>query len=140
MPKRKLRILIVEDEPLSQKIVEKLLHDHYHCEVDTAKSATEALNLVNDRAFEWDKKGYNIILMDIYLPDINGDMLTEIIRKTETQTKSTPIIATSGKVSKSDKKIFQEMGVTDLLLKPILFEQLDAMFHKYFDEIDQYKK
>ena len=111
-----------------------------NCEIDIAKIATDALDLVNNRAFEWDQKGYDIILMDIYLPDINGDILTDIIRKTEAQTKFTPIIAISGRVSKNDKRILQETGITDLLLKPISFEKLDNMFQKYFKEIDYYRK
>ena len=131
-----LKILIVEDDPISQKVTKELLQKHYSCLVDTAKTATDALDLVNDRSFEWEEKGYHTILMDIYLPDINGDTLTEVIRKTEVQTKSIPIIAISGKVSGKDKKILQDMGITDLLLKPVNFEKMDHMFQKYIKEME----
>jgi CheY-like chemotaxis protein len=137
---QKLKVLIVEDEFVSQNIMKELLHQKYWCEVDIAKTATEALDLVNDRAFEWDTMGYDVILMDIYLPDINGDLLTEVIRKTETQTKLTPIIAISGRAHASDRKIFQGMGITDLLLKPITLDKLDRMFNKYLKSIASYYK
>ena len=137
MVKKILRVLVVEDDPLCQKATKKLLQEHYHCHVDITKSATDALERIYDRAFEWRETGYDLILMDIYLPDINGDALTEIIRKTEAQAKSVPVIAVSGRATQRDKKIFQDMGITDLILKPLNFEKLHTMLQEYMD-IDKY--
>jgi CheY-like chemotaxis protein len=134
---KKLKILLVEDDPICQKTTEEILKQHYKCKIEVAMNATHALELVYDHALEWDEKGYDVILMDIYLPDINGDSLTEVIRKTEAQTKSVPVIAISGRANKNDKLIFQNMGITDLLLKPVTFEKLHQMLSKYI-AIDPY--
>jgi DNA-binding response OmpR family regulator len=70
--------------------------------------------------------------MDIGLPDINGDVLTEVIRQTEEAAKLIPIIAVTGRdISEEDKKLYMEMGITDIILKPMTRKLLEFVLSKY---------
>ena len=131
-----LKILIVEDDEISRKVTKEILNTYYICEIDLAENATDAFDIIKDKS----SNNYDLILMDIFLPDLNGDDLTEIIRKTEIQNNSIPIIAVSGKASKKDEKMFKHLGITDLLLKPLSFESLDDLLTKHIKEIEHYKR
>lgn len=126
------RVLLIEDELISQKS-EKLLLEACGFIVDVASNATEGLDLLHDQEFNHPfEKGYDAIFMDIMLPDINGDALTEVIRQTEETVKSTPIIAVTGReLSQEDRKLFTKMGITDVIIKPMTNESLNAIISKY---------
>lgn len=127
----KYRVLLVEDEPISQKS-EKILLEACGFIVDVASSATEGLDLLHYRAFHPFEKVYDAIFMDIVLPDINGDVLTEVIRQTEESIKFIPIIAVTGQeLSAEDRQIFIKMGITDVMIKPMTKESLDSIISKY---------
>jgi CheY-like chemotaxis protein len=127
----KSRVLLVEDEPISQTS-EKILLETCGFVVDVASNATEGLDLLHDRAFNPFEKGYDAIFMDIMLPDINGDVLTEVIRETEETAKFIPIIAVTGReLSPEDRQLFAKMGITDVIIKPMTKEDLNSILSKY---------
>lgn len=125
------RVLLIEDELISQKSEKSLLED---CGliVDVASSATEGLDLLHDREFSLFEQKYRAIFIDILLPDINGDVLTEVMRQTEEHVKSIPIIAVTGKeLSATDRELFARMGITDVIIKPMTKETLYPILKKY---------
>jgi len=127
----KSRVLLVEDEPISQKS-EKDLLETCGFVVDVASNATEGLDLLHDRVFHPFEKGYDAIFMDIVLPDINGDVLTEVIRQTEETARFIPIIAVTGReLSPEDRQLFAKMGITDVIIKPMTNEDLNSILEKY---------
>ncbi len=127
----KSRVLLVEDELISQTS-EKDLLETCGFVVDVASNATEGLDLLHDRAFNPFERGYDAIFMDIVLPDINGDVLTEVIRQTEETAKFIPIIAVTGReLSPEDRQLFAKMGITDVIIKPMTQEDLDSILSKY---------
>jgi len=126
---KKIKILIVEDDPVSGKAIKSLLQNNCDCTIDMALTATEALDLINYVAFEWKEKGYDIVLMDIGLPDLSGDSITEVIRKTEAQ--SVPIIAVTSDLSDDKRNIFFERGITDVIKKPATSRLLGEALEKY---------
>jgi CheY-like chemotaxis protein len=127
----KSRVLLVEDEPVSQISQQNLLETCGFM-VDVASNATEGLDLLHDRAFNPFERGYDAIFMDIVLPDINGDVLTEVIRETEETAKFIPIIAVTGReLSPEDRQLFAKMGITDVIIKPMTKEDLDSILSKY---------
>jgi len=131
MKTNKSRVLLVEDELVSQQS-EKILLEACGFVVDVASNATEGLDLLHDRAFNPFEKAYDAIFMDIMLPDINGDVLTEVIRQTEETVKFTPIIAVTGReLSTGDRELFAKMGITDVIIKPMTKESLDSIILKY---------
>lgn len=125
------RVLLVEDEFVSQKS-EKALLESSGFVVDVASNGTEGLDLFHYRAQQPFRKAYDAIFVDIMLPDINGDVLTEVIRHTEEMAKFIPIIAVTGQVlSDKDRDNFAKMGITDIIVKPMTKEILDSIIEKY---------
>ncbi len=129
--KEKPKILVIDDDPICRKALSLLLFNNYGCCIDAANSAIETLNIINEMAFEWDYNGFDLIFLDIHLPDFNGDVITNIIRKTQIHAAKTPIIAVTGKTSNTQKQRFLSMGMTDILIKPISLRKIDRIIKKY---------
>ncbi len=100
-------ILIVDDNRINQKITEKILGKHgYNCE--TAYDGLKAIALAQE-------KNYDLILMDIHMPKLDGIEATKTIRTFDTRT---PIIAlTAVEIDEMRIQIF-ESGMNDIILKP----------------------
>jgi len=110
-----MRILVVEDElDLQEAIVEGLRLEGYA--VDSASDGEEAYEKVS-------VENYNLIILDINLPKMNGLKLLEIIREENLQVK---ILILSARVSTSDKVTGLDYGANDYLTKPFDFLELEA--------------
>lgn len=129
MDKKTLRALLVEDDAICQRTQKKII-ETYGFHVDVASTASEALNLLNNDSMDVLSSGYDIIFMDILLPDIDGDRLTEFLRKSEEQIK-TPVIAVTSHIMPQSEEKFQAMGITDVISKPMTPEILKEMLIKY---------
>jgi PAS domain S-box-containing protein len=106
-----LRILLAEDNRVNQFITEAMLQD-WGFVVDTAVNGREAIALI-------EQYYYDIILMDIQMPDLNGIEATRIIRgMTDKKKAKTPIIALTANTSRAMHKKYIAEGMTDLLVKP----------------------
>ena len=129
-PIRRLRILLVEDDLINQKVIFKMLNEKGHS-VDTANDGLEAVAL-----YEQDK--YDVILMDIQMPKMNGVQAMHKIRKKETLGKHTPIIALTAYALNGDRERFLSLGMDDYITKPIqmneLFYTLDKITNTKHDE------
>jgi signal transduction histidine kinase len=117
----KYYVLIVEDEPINQKIMSLMLKE-FGCHFDLAEKGTDALSLI-------EKNDYDIVFTDIGLPDINGILLTQRIRKMKK--KRLPIIATTAYALKKDIQCFNKIGLNGVLTKPIEREALRKMLEKW---------
>ncbi len=107
----KLRVLLAEDNRVNQFITEAMLQD-WGFVVDTALNGKEAISLIS-------RFNYDIILMDIQMPDLNGIEATQIIRKlSEPKKAKVPIIALTANTSRAMHKQYLSAGMTDLLIKP----------------------
>lgn len=105
------KILIVEDDVNIHNIIEQLLiKEHY--QVANAYSGTEALLLL-------EKENYDVILLDLMLPAIDGEKIIETI-------KDTPIIVLSAKISPEDKVNCLLSGASDYMTKPFHGNELLA--------------
>lgn len=119
-PFAKTRILIIEDNPINQKVA-KLFLENLGYDADIAASGQEALAMFN--------QGYSLILMDIGLPDIDGVEITQRIRAQET-TSHIPIIAcTASGDSYRDKCLL--VGMDDFILKPLMLDELQQVLGKF---------
>lgn len=105
------KILVVEDDISIHNIIEELLRKDEYL-VSNAYSGTEALLLL-------EKENYDLILLDLMLPGINGE---EIIRKVS----NTPIIVLSAKISSDDKVNCLLSGASDYITKPFDSKELLA--------------
>jgi len=110
-----LRILVVEDEPLNQKLVSLVLK-RYGAEVVVANNGAEALKLLDQEAID-------AVLMDLHMPIMNGYEATIEIRK-QPQFATLPIIALTASVSEEAKQQCLATGMNDFIGKPFKVSEL----------------
>jgi|GEM_PF-1588578 len=105
------RILIVEDNLFNIKVVKRILK-FWDMEIDIAKDGYEALEKVKE-------KDYNLVLMDLQMPRMDGYQATETIRSWgENKYQSLPIIALSASALADFRKRAFDVGMNDFLTKP----------------------
>jgi two-component system, sensor histidine kinase and response regulator len=107
-----LRVLVAEDNPVNQKLTVRLLERCGHSAI-VANNGLEAL-----KAFQ--SESFDLIIMDVQMPDMSGLEATEEIRKVEAQTGDhVPIIALTAHAMKGDLEKCLNAGMDDYLSKPI---------------------
>lgn len=110
---KKSRVLLVEDQPIALQIATGLL-TNLQCVVDSATTGQAAI----DKALSHD---YDIIFMDVGLPDKDGNEVTRQIRLAERGTsKHVPIIALTAHIDSESKKTCVEAGMDAVLNKPLI--------------------
>jgi signal transduction histidine kinase/CheY-like chemotaxis protein len=118
------RVLLIEDNPIAQNIME-LFFTSLQCEIDTADSGARALKLFTPGK-------YQFVLMDLGLPDLTGNEITARFREAEKDTqKRVPIIALTAHV---DTKITQnclDAGMDQVMSKPLSREQAIQLLDYY---------
>lgn len=125
---RKLRILVVEDNDLNAKFAEIVL-GKYNVKIDFATNGKLALE-------KFLKKDYDLILMDIQMPLMNGIETTAEIRKYEKQfstEKPVIIIAVTAFALENDREHCLENGMDDYLTKPYKPSELLNAIQKHFN-------
>jgi two-component system, sensor histidine kinase len=115
-------ILLVEDDVLNQKVLYRMLREKGYL-VDIAGNGLEALTL-------YDQNSYDIILMDIQMPELDGIEATKYIRKSEGFNKHTPIIALTAFALKGDRERFIALGMDEYISKPVRMEKLFSIIDK----------
>ena len=120
-----LRILLAEDNAVNQLVASRLLQKQGHYVV-TCGNGREALELLEQERFD-------LILMDVEMPEIDGYEATATIRKKEETTGARiPIIAMTARALKGDRERCLAAGMDDYVSKPIepkvLFETIDRLF------------
>ena len=121
-----LSILLAEDNPVNQKVALIMLK-HLHYNADLACSGPEVLTSVK-------RKHYDVILMDIQMPDIDGLEATRLIRKMCGSDFQPYIIAMTAYALDGDRQEILKNGMNDYLSKPIQIEELKSAL-KRFEEI-----
>jgi CheY-like chemotaxis protein len=109
--RRAIHILLAEDDPVNRKLVVTVLERagfSSHA-FDNGQKAIQALK----------DKDYDLILMDIQMPEMNGFEATKAIRQMEKQGNHTPIIAMTAHAMKGDKEKCLKAGMDDYISKPI---------------------
>ncbi|MFT6984595.1 MAG: two-component system aerobic respiration control sensor histidine kinase ArcB [Psychromonas sp.] len=117
-----LSILLVEDIELNIIVAKSLLEKLGH-QVDSAINGEQALQKVAN-------KQYQLILMDIQLPDMNGYQVTKKLRETY-GSNLPPIVALTANVF-ADKQQFIDQGMDDALGKPLRGESFNSMIKRLF--------
>ena len=117
-----LSILLVEDEPGCRLLAERLIRKKGWA-VTVVENGDAAVLILKDRAFD-------VILMDIQMPGMDGYTATGIIRQFE-KDKVTPIIAMTAHALKEDRERCLHAGMNDYLSKPINAEELYGMIQKW---------
>ncbi len=124
-----LRILLAEDGLVNQRVAMGLLHRMGHS-VELAENGRRALEAWRDRKFD-------IILMDLQMPEMDGAEATRAIRQEEAErggrrtSNHIPIIAMTAAAMKGDRERCLESGMDDYLAKPITAAGLKEVLAKY---------
>jgi len=111
-------VLIVEDNAVNAAVFEGLLEE-IGCSHTTVTTGREAVSLASSQA-------YAAILMDIHMPDMNGWMATEAIRRAEGTMRHTPIIALTADPSDVHHRRCLKAGMDSFLTKPLVLRALHA--------------
>lgn len=124
----KKRILLVEDNPISQNVEMKLLKSVGY-EVDAVSTGEEAVKAVSTGR-------YNCVLMDIEMPGMDGLAATQLIRDLASEVKNIPVIAVTAHSSMKDREKCLAAGLNDYIAKPISINFLKMTIDQW---INQYK-
>ncbi len=119
-------VLLVEDKVVNQKVVSLML-EKLGCTVTVAKDGLHAIELFKEsqvNAFDiFGKIKYDLILMDVNMPEKDGVEATEYIKKNFRNLP--PIIGLTANVTDEDKLKYTKIGMDDVLSKPVKIETLE---------------
>jgi PAS domain S-box-containing protein len=119
----RLHILLAEDNLLNQKVVlEMLKRLGYHA--DVAANGFEVLQALQ-------RQQYDIILMDVRMPELSGLEATRQIRKLWQASQQPKIIAVTAYALEGDREKCLEAGMDDYISKPVKMDELDSTLRKY---------
>ena len=124
---RGTRILLTEDNDLNAEIATELLQEE-GCTVDRAKDGVECVDMLEKAA----DGTYQIILMDVQMPVMNGyDAARKIRRMDDPQKANIPIVAMTANAFSEDRQVALEAGMNDHIAKPIDMSVLVPTLRKY---------
>ena len=119
------KILLAEDDPTNQRVARGIL-GRLGLHVDLVENGAEAIQALS----HWD---YDLVLMDIQMPDMDGLETTQRIRDSETGVRNTaiPIIAMTAHAMEGDRERCIRAGMSDYLSKPVTLDALQAALEKW---------
>lgn len=120
--RQKFNVLIVEDEELNISMQKRILEEAGY-KVTFATNGKYAFEVAREKHFD-------LITMEVRMPDIDGVILTKEIRRLGNSNKETPILGVSSLVLKDESKKFIHAGMNDLIFKPLVIRD-------YLDKIDK---
>lgn len=121
------QVLVIEDNPMNLRYIISLL-DKYNVQHQLATNAPDARYFLNSRQ-------YDLVLLDIRIPGLDGLELAAQIRDDETKPNvATPLVATTALATESTFTQARQAGVTDILTKPYTPDQLLQILNKYLND------
>ncbi len=122
-----LRVLVAEDNKVNQKVAKRVLEKLGH-QVQIEKNGLLALKALHSRNFD-------VVMMDIQMPDLDGFETTTTIRKLEQQTgHHLPIIAMTAHATTGDRELCLAAGMDDYVSKPIRADLLSAALARMVEQ------
>ncbi len=119
-PREIRRVLLAEDNAVNQKVVVRALKK-LGCMVDVAQNGREAVSLS-------EKVRYDLILMDVQMPEVDGFEATRTIRTREQTTGGyTPIVAMTANAMPGDREQCLDAGMDEYLTKPVTFDAIKSL-------------
>ena len=120
-----LKVLIAEDNPINQVILSKMI-ERFGCSVQVVSNGGAVLEKIVDQ-----KERFDILFLDIQLPDYDGYYVTDKIRESEANIdKELCIVGVSAHATKEHKTKAFEAGMNDYLTKPVTGERILAVCKK----------
>ena len=122
---RELRVLLVEDNPTNQILAAAVLEKGGYSH-DIANNGLEALEALKSSS-------YDLVLMDIQMPEMDGIEATKRIRQMNGASQQTPIIAVTANAMDGDREKYLAAGMNDYVPKPIDIGELIAAIERNLD-------
>ena len=110
------RILVADDEPMNREIVVRAL-EQFGYKVDTARNGQEVIDQIGEHE-------YKLILMDIYMPVIDGLTATRHIRALGTNKCQIPIVALTASIQPEERQNYLDAGISAIIGKPFSLREL----------------
>ncbi|WPH00449.1 Hypothetical protein R9X50_00327800 [Acrodontium crateriforme] len=124
----KIRVLVAEDNQVNQEVVLRMLKLEDVYDVTVAKDGQEALDIVKESMTAEDGRPFNLIFMDVQMPNVDGLQSTRLIREIGYQA---PIVALTAFAEESNIKDCMDSGMNYFLSKPIRRPQLKKVLKEY---------
>ena len=120
-----LRILVVEDNRVNQKVARRTM-EKLGASVEVANNGIEAVDLLQEKEFD-------MVFMDIHMPEMDGTSATKIIRQAgpDMPNYGIPIIAMTANAMKGDREKYLEIGMDAYLSKPFKRADLEELMERY---------
>ncbi len=119
------KVLVAEDNPINQRVAVRMLQD-MGCSVELVEDGLGAVDAVG-------KSDYDLILMDIQMPNMDGLTATALIREMDGHVSKIPIVAMTANAMAEDRESCMVAGMNDYLAKPVTGAQLRDMVKKWLD-------
>lgn len=121
-------ILLVDDHIQTQELMKDMVEDVLGCSLDIASNGIEALEA-------WNRKKYDLILMDLQMPIMDGYQTSIAIRNLEkTAHTYTPILALTASTLAEDRTSCLKAGMDDYLSKPITVSIFESKLKEIFSK------
>ncbi len=127
--KNNLRILLVEDNVVNQKVA-KLMLKRMGYDADLAANGLEAVH-------SCERQTYDLILMDIQMPEMDGLTATRKIRAMGEKIEQPWVMAMTAGVTESDQATTKEVGMDDFIKKPVTIEEMAEKLKKVEDQFEK---
>jgi CheY-like chemotaxis protein len=120
----KINVLVVDDNQINRLLMNKVI-SKWGATADFAENGLQAVEKITQN------RNYDVVLMDVYMPEMNGIEATQVIRaKDEPYFQQLPIIALTASMLSTEREQIDAAGMNDYVLKPFdpkaLFEKLSA--------------
>lgn len=128
LPLQGLRVLLAEDNPVNQSLAVRLL-DKLGMQATVAPNGQRAVQ-------QWVQQSFDLVLMDIMMPEMDGVEATRTIRQWEAREgrAPVPIIAMTANSGSADQALYLEAGMNGCVAKPANLERLETEIRRVFDE------
>jgi CheY-like chemotaxis protein len=126
-----MNILVAEDNVINQKLLVRILKKMGQ-DVMVANNGLEAFHAAL-------KKKFDIVFMDIQMPEMDGFAATHRIRTEISGTEQPTIIAMTAHALSGDKEKCLEAGMDDYLSKPVVIDEIHRVLHKWYQERHNHK-
>lgn len=118
-----MKVLLVDDEPTSRRMLNRILVKQFGCEVIEATNGAEALDQLG-------KHEFTFVLLDLVMPVLNGVETLEAIRESESLT-TLPVIVLSAVTEEAAVRRVLQLGVGDYLAKPLYPIQITSRLQRF---------
>ena len=109
-------VLIAEDSSVIQNLAKKIL-EFQNFEITAVKNGEQVIQLLQ-------KESFDVILLDINMPVMDGMECVRSIRKMKGEKSEIPVVAITGNARNYTEEEFKEAGFNDVLMKPLNFDKL----------------